>query len=138
MTKPVYEKPLPELTISMRPYWEGLRQRRVVLQMCEDCGTFRFPAASVCPRCLSGDSHWEPVSGDGRLVSVATFHKAYWPSFAGDIPYSVIQVELDVGVNLYSNWFGSAPAHAVVGAPVVAQFEAVTDRITLLKFRLAE
>jgi uncharacterized OB-fold protein len=138
MTKPAYAKPLPELTLPMKPYWEGLRKRRVMIQVCEDCGRFRFPAASVCPQCLSDESHWEAVSGKGRLVSVATFHKAYWPSFAADIPYSVIQVELDVGVNVYSNWFGSPPAHAAEGTPVMAQFEPVTDDVTLLKFEIAE
>ena len=134
MTLPNYTKPLPEITPHMAPYWHGLQMHTLLLQMCVSCTRFRFPAASICPHCLSSESHWQQVSGDWVLSSYATFHKAYWPSFSGSIPYSVIQVQLDVGVKLYSNWYADQPKEPLIGMSVVAQYEHVSDAVTLLKF----
>ncbi len=140
MSTTPYAKPLPRIDGPNRPFWEGLRAGKVMLQRCSDCGRHRFPATRNCAHCLSDRSDWREVSGAGTVESFCTFHKAYWPSFAADVPYDVVQVRLDEGVQLFSNLVdvpagGAAATGARIGMRVQASFVAVTSEVTLLKFR---
>ena len=77
-----------------------------MLQRCLDCGRHRFPAARYCTQCRGERSEWVATSGSGVVESYCTFHRAYWPAFAPDVPYDVVQVKLDEGVRLFSNLVG--------------------------------
>ena len=70
------------------------------------------------------------------VESFCTFHKAYWPGFAADVPYSVVQVRLSNGVRFYSNLVGVDSSKIEIGMPVQAVFEPVDGSdVTLLKFK---
>lgn len=131
-TEAVYDKPLPRVDGSNKPFWDGLRANQLMLQCCLDCGRHRFPATRNCAACLSDRSEWRASSGLGTVESFCTFHKAYWPSFAGSVPYDVVQIRLDEGVQFFSNLLGAQPS---IGMRVEAVFDAVTPAVTLLKFR---
>lgn len=137
MTQPAMSKPMPEITPGMRSYWEGLRLGELVLQTCSDCNAVRFPAAALCPKCHSVNNAWRRFDDGAILVSFATFHKAYWPGFAREVPYSVLQVRLDAGVQVFSNWFGQPPAEPTIGMRLRARYEALTEDVYLLKFEPA-
>ncbi len=36
-----------------RPFWDGCRRGELLMQRCGHCGRLRYPAAIVCPDCLS-------------------------------------------------------------------------------------
>ena len=127
-------KPLPRLDGPERVFWEGLRRREIRVQACLDCGRLRFPAARYCSGCRSDQSQWRSVDPVGEIESFCVFHKAYFPGFAGDLPYAVIQVRLSCGIRLFSNPAGAAGQAIAIGTPVRAVFEDVTDEVTLLKF----
>jgi uncharacterized OB-fold protein len=76
------------------------------------------------------------VDDHGVVESFCTFHKAYWPGFAADVPYAVVQVRLSNGVRFYSNLVGVDTPDIQMGMKVQAVFERVegTD-VTLLKFK---
>ncbi|MFZ9252054.1 MAG: Zn-ribbon domain-containing OB-fold protein [Hylemonella sp.] len=137
MSQPAMNKPRPEINPVMQPYWQGLCRGELVLQTCLDCDAVRFPAAALCPRCHGMHSAWRRFDDGATLVSFATFHKAYWPSFAQDIPYSVIQVRLDAGVQVYSNWYGQPPALPTIGMRLRARYEPLSEDVYLLKFEPA-
>jgi uncharacterized OB-fold protein len=129
----IYAKPLPRpADLDNAPHWAGARKGRLMLQRCDHCARFRFPAAPVCPRCRRAGAHWEAAGGEGVVESFCRFHKAYWPGFADELPYTVVQVLLDEGVRLYSNLLGRSPC---IGMRVCAFFEAVTRDVTLVKFK---
>jgi uncharacterized OB-fold protein len=132
-----YTRPLPRITPDNRPFWEAARRHQLVLQRCQECRRFRYPPAAVCPDCLSGQSEWTPVSGRGRITTFVVFHKAWFPSFADDLPYNVIQVELDEGPRLTANLVGAPNAEIRVGMEVDVFFDDVTPDITLPRFRRA-
>jgi uncharacterized OB-fold protein len=76
------------------------------------------------------------VDGHGVLESFCTFHKAYWPGFAADVPYSVVQVRMTNGVRFYSNLVGVDTPDIQIGMQVQAVFERVEGNdVTLLKFK---
>lgn len=127
-------KPLPPSDPWNEPFWAAARRGRLVLQRCSHCGTHRFPAARYCATCRAEGSEWVETSGSGVVESFCTFHKAYWPGFAAEVPYDVVQVRLDEGVRLFSNLVG-VPHDAIrPGLRVQAVFDAVTPEVTLVKF----
>lgn len=133
-----YAKPLPHVDARSRPYWEGAKQHELRLLRCAGCGTHRFVPFRLCPSCGSRESSWQAVSGKGEVWSWCVFHRAYFPGFAAELPYSVVMVKLDEGPRLYSNLVG-VPAHAIrIGMRVRARFEDVTDAVSLVKFEPEE
>lgn len=137
-TKPAPAKPLPSADDPFNArFWDGLRQGRLMLQTCMDCHVPRFPASRHCPHCHSELCDWLAVDGHGVVESFCTFHKAYWPGFAADVPYSVVQVRMTNGVRFYSNLVGVDTQDIQIGMNVQAVFERVAGSdVTLLKFKL--
>jgi uncharacterized OB-fold protein len=130
-----YEKPLPVVTATNAPYWEGLRERQVRLQRCDDCGGWIWPIAPVCQSCWSERHTWVTVSGAGRISSWVRYHKAFDSVYANDVPYNVIQVDLAEGVRLISNLVAADESSLRSGLAVEPVFHDVTPERTLLKFR---
>ncbi|MCY1174519.1 hypothetical protein D9M73_147250 [compost metagenome] len=65
-------------------------------------------------------------------------HQKYFAGFADEVPYPVIEVELEDGVKLISNIVELGDRALAVGLPVEVVFEAVTDTVTLPLFRLVD
>lgn len=82
-------RPVPKLEDS--PLWTSLREHRLLLPYCEECGRFSYPPVPRCPRCLA-EMSWRESAGAGRLWSWAVAHRPFAPGFA--VPYTVAQVEL--------------------------------------------
>ena len=133
MTAPA--KPLPQVSPEMAPFFEAARRHELVVQRCARCGTPRFPARSICSRCLSRDASWTPVSGRGTVFSFAVMHQAYHPGFAAEVPYAVVVIQLEEGVRMLSNLVGCPVGDVRVGLPVEVVFDDVTPEVTLPKFR---
>jgi uncharacterized protein len=105
------------------------------MQVYAACADVHFPASPVCPKCLSTDQAWQPVSGAGTLESWVTFHRAYWPGFADDVPYDVCLVRLAEGPLLLSNIIGDLGTPGL-GDPVHVVFDRVDAELTLPKFAM--
>lgn len=91
--------PKPEITELNRPYWDALREGRLMFQRC-GCGHAWLPARRECPACLRPGALWERASGRGTLLSWVVYHTAYHPAFAERLPYHVALVQLDEGPRL--------------------------------------
>ncbi len=132
---PEYAKPRPAISSLNRPYWEGLKRRELTLQACGECGKVWYPPAPFCPVCWSRKLTWQKLCGRGKVNAWVVFHRAYFSSFADDVPYNVAEVELQEGPRLLTNLVGVDNAHIEIGLPVEIVFEDVTDELTLAKFR---
>jgi uncharacterized OB-fold protein len=126
-------KPLPRITPDSEPFWNALRERKLLLPYCLDCGKPHLPPGPVCPFCFSDRLEWRQASGRGRISTWTVVHKAWFPAFAEDIPYNVVQVELEEGPRLTANVIGVPNEGLKVGLPVVIDF----DDVTLPRFRPA-
>jgi uncharacterized OB-fold protein len=134
-TTPHYSKPLPKIEPEARPYWQYLKEHRLHVQRCARCAVYLFPPGVFCPRCLSAELVWTPVSGRGTVYAWVTMHRAYLPAYEPEVPYNVSLVELDEGVRLWTNVVGCAPSEVRCGMRVEVVYEDVTSEITLAKFR---
>ena len=135
MSGPAVDRPVPAVTPEMKPFWDAAHRHQLVAQRCLDCATFRFPAREVCSRCLSRRAEWHPVSGRGRIFSVAVMHQANHPWFAARAPYAVIVVELEEGVRMLSGFVGGEPGDITIGMPVEVTFDDVTPEISMPVFQ---
>jgi uncharacterized OB-fold protein len=115
------------LTGDDQPFWDAARDGRLVFQHCDDCGYVRWPAAGVCPECLSREATWAQVAGTGTLWSFVVYHRAYAPSLKEQVPYPVAFVELDCGVRLLSRLADVDPAKAEAGMPVAVRYAELGD-----------
>jgi uncharacterized OB-fold protein len=127
-----YDKPLPDVTSPLAaPFWAGLAARELRAQRCQACGTYRLPAAPLCPACLASGHDWVPVEAAGTLWSYVVYRRALDASFAADVPYAVGVVELGHGLHLLSRV--AAPLDQLaVGDRMTARYDDVTPEVTLL------
>lgn len=130
-----YQKPLPRITPDDRPFWEAARRHELRLPQCQDCKRFWWPPSPVCPNCFSERYEWARVSGRGTISSWVVFHRAYFPSFANEIPYASVQIELEEGPRLISNLVSVPNEEIRVGMPVEVVFDDVTPEISIPRFR---
>lgn len=130
-----YQKPLPIPNEDTKPFWDGLKDHRLSIQKCRQCGRFRFPPRVVCPHCMSLESEWVEVKGTGTVYSFTIVHHAYTPAYESEVPYVVAIVELEEGVRLITNIVGCKPEQLEIGMPVEVTFDDVTPDFTLHRFR---
>jgi hypothetical protein len=133
-----HAKPRPRIDADNEPFWRGCRAHRLVLPTCDDCGKAHLPPGAVCPFCLSDRISWREASGRGRISTWTIVHKAWFPVFKDEIPYNVVQVELDEGPRLTSSLVGLAGDAPKIGQRVEVLFEDIDETLALHRFRLAE
>ena len=132
-----YARPLPRITEDNAPFWAAARRHELRLQKCDACGRLWWPPGPVCPECLDDRITWTPVSGRGTVSIFVVFHKAWFPEFTSDLPYAVVQVELEEGPRLTANLVDVRPGEIRVGLPVTVVFDDVTPEVTIPRFRRA-
>jgi uncharacterized OB-fold protein len=115
-------------------FWDGLRERRLLVQRCDGCATLRHPPRPMCPRCHSLE--WTAVesSGRGTILSAVVMRHPQYPWFETD-PV-VVLVELEEGWRLVANLVGVDSADDVMGAPVEVTYEDFEGDLTLPMFRI--
>jgi uncharacterized protein len=133
----VYEKLVPSPTPETQPYWDGLREGRLRLQCCADCGKVRHYPRPVCDACWSMNASWIDASGRGTVHSWTVTHYAFHPGFKGDLPYILITVDLAEGVRRNAQVRGIEAAQLRVGLPVMVAFDPVKPDLTLPVFEAA-
>ena len=127
--------PLPAANAETLPWWEALREHRLVAQRCTACGTLRHPPGPVCPSCSSVDAEWQELSGRGVVYTYTVVHQQFVPA---ELPYVVVVVELDEGVRIVSNIIDTSPQDVSIGAAVHVVWEDMGPGLVLPRFRLAQ
>jgi uncharacterized OB-fold protein len=129
-----YTKLVPSPTPETQPYWDGLNEHRLRLQRCADCGKVRHYPRPVCDACYSMAVDWIDASGRGTVHSWTITHYAFHPGFKGDLPYTLLTVDLEEGVRMNARARDVDPAALRVGLPVRVAYELAKDGLTLPVF----
>jgi uncharacterized OB-fold protein len=126
-----YNKLVPEPTQHSARYWQGLNERRLLLQKCPRCGKIRHYPQPMCPACHSMEVTWIEASGRGKVHSWTVAHHAFHPGTRDDLPYLLATVDLEEGVRMNAQLRGVAAETMYIGLPVRVAFETVKDGLTL-------
>ncbi len=137
MTQTTYDKPLPVPDSESTPFWDGMREGKLMLQRCGSTGEFLFPPVTFCPGSLERPE-WAQASGRGTVFSwIVVRHPVPRDLYADEVPYVVAIVELEEGCRMTGNLVGVAPEDVKAGMAVELGFNRVTAEITLPAFRPA-
>lgn len=109
------------------PFWEGTRDRQLLLPWCTACRRPFFYPRPFCPVCLGRDIAWRRASGNGSVYAFTVEHRTEGVPFAGDSPFVVGLVALDEGVRLMANVVGCPTVDVRVGMAVTVSWEALSD-----------
>jgi uncharacterized OB-fold protein len=127
--------PKPGITADNRFFWQGLRERKLLIQRCLACHRLQHPPAPMCSACHSFELGAAEASGRGTVHSFVVAHHPKVPPF--EYPNVIVLVELEEGTRLVSRLVGVDPDSVSIGMPVAVEFETVDDQLTLHRFRPA-
>lgn len=53
----------------VQKFFEGLKEGKIYMTQCKGCGEKFFPPQADCPKCLTSNMDWIPLSGEGELLT---------------------------------------------------------------------
>jgi len=130
-----YDKPLPDLEGFTADFYGFCRAGELRFQRCTACGAWRHVPREMCAACGAWEFEWARSSGRGEVFSWTVVDRALHPAFVDDTPFAAVVVELEEGVRLLSHVTDVAPDALTIGMAVEVWFDAVTDQVTLPRFR---
>ena len=124
-----WTRPLPQPTALSQPFWDGCRDRRLLIQRCLTCEGKVFIPQPFCPHCLGRELEWIEAAGTGSVVTYTVVWRPQTPAF--EVPYVIAVVALDEGVDLITNLTDVEPDQVSMGMRVQVRFVPMNDGITL-------
>jgi uncharacterized protein len=118
-------------------FWEGLRQHRLLIQRCGDCGFYIHYPREVCRNCFGTNLGPSEVSGRAGLYTWTICAQAFHPFFVDKVPYILATVTLEEqeGLQFLTNVVGVAEEDLTIGLPLEVVFEDFTPELTVPWFR---
>ena len=132
------ERPLPQpITPETKPFWDGLREQKLMLPKCGDCSRVFFYPRIICPHCQSRNVGWIQGSGRGKLHSFEIAYQTISRAFKVKPPYVLAMIELEEGPRMLSNLIDIEPDPKKIKCdmPVEIVYQKMTDEVTLPLFR---
>lgn len=125
---------LPTIEDETRPFWDALREGRLMIARCGACGKVHYYPRPMCPSCWSEDVSLVEVTGRGKLYTWSTVYVNDLPPFNTKVPYVAAQVDLEEGVRLTTMVVDAAPQDLEIGMKLQVVFEAISDDVTIPVF----
>lgn len=125
-----------------KPFWDGLREEKIMVQRNPKTGVYQFPPQWMNHDDQSFDVQWVEAPPHGSIYSFTRSWHPVHPALREATPYIVVVVELEGcgGIRMLGNLLGDREQDVTIGAPVDAVFEHHKDAepaFTLLQWRVA-
>lgn len=92
---------------------------QLVGSRCANCGEKHFPKMSICPKCTARELETVPLIGTG-VIRTFTVVRQTAPTWKGPVPYIIVIVKLDDGVEITTHLTGCDPEKVKIGSRVRA------------------
>jgi uncharacterized OB-fold protein len=102
-----------EYKLTFRKYNEALKQNKLLGLKCKQCGAITVPPKMVCRTCTSLDMEIIELSGRGKIKTFTTVNVAA-EGREGEVPYTIVMVELDEGPWIMGNLIDIDPNKATM------------------------
>ena len=129
------QRPLPEVQPFSRPFWDGTRAHKLLIQHCRDCDSLIFYPRRECPECWSTNLDWKESSGKATLYSYSVTYEGVEEKFADDLPIILAWVDLSEGIRMTTNIVDCDTEDVYIGMELEVAFRPMTDEVTLPFFR---
>ena len=122
--------PLPDLDDPvMRPFWDGARQGKLMLQRDQRTGEYHWPPK---PHYWKGERlQWVESSGSGTVYTYVVGYEPFLPAFKHLLPLVMLVVQLDEGPRLVGYLVHGTPEEVSFGMRVRVVFKRLTETVTL-------
>lgn len=122
------------------PYWEGLREGRLLLQRCGACATWIWAPQWSCPACRTLAPSWAATEARGVVYSWTRTWQPFVPQFRETLPYLTVLVELPQagGRRLLGLLLGDQERDPVLGEELVGVVQPpseITGGAAVLRWR---
>jgi uncharacterized OB-fold protein len=135
-------RPVPVPDERSEPFWRAAAEHVLTVARCSRCGVFAIPPDIVCPNCTSEDPEFqfEPVSGRGTVRSWTVVRQSFLPGFDDDVPFVLVDVELEeqVELRMIGRLTDGPEAPLRLGAKVTIAFEDLAEHVAVPAFQLAQ
>lgn len=105
-------------------FWTACNEGRLMLQHCLACDKPFYYPRTGCPRCGGTELEWRQMKGTGRIYSFSHVHVALggYKSWETEVPFTLVQIELDEGPRMLSRLAGKADESVKIGDRVAVAF----------------
>ena len=134
-------KVIPDPNEITKPFWDAVNERRLVVQNCTKCDLLQYPPLQNCAKCGSPEGlEWKDVEGKGHITSYIVIEDGRLDRRMPDQPYNlaVVSLDIDPGINFYSNLPGVDVDKVPVGAAVRVTIEECGPGQLIHEWELAE
>lgn len=128
---------LPTIEAESAEFWAGMREGRLLLRRCGDCGALHYYPRPFCPECWSENVSWQPACGKATLYTHSTVFVNDLPPFNEQVPYVAAVVDLEEGPRMMTQIIDCAVEDLEIGMPLEMTFREVTDEVSIAVFRPA-
>ncbi|MBR9986660.1 MAG: Zn-ribbon domain-containing OB-fold protein [Desulfosarcina sp.] len=129
------DKPDPLVNNWARPFWDGTREKKLLIQLCSDCKKHIFYPRMVCPYCFSDNIEWAEASGKATIYSFTVVESNAPSPFVPDMPFVIAVVILEEGVRMLTNIVECDPHALECEQAVEVTFVKKNDEFTLPQFK---
>ncbi len=133
-------KPLPLPTPVSQPFWDALREHRILIQYSPSAGRYVFYPRTLAPGTLADDLQWREIDGAGKLYTYTVARRPTGPPWAAHVPQLLAVVEWDLGERaprVSTELVDVEPGDIRIGMRVSPVFCDEGD-VTLLRYRPAD
>jgi uncharacterized OB-fold protein len=124
----------PERTFS-KPFWDGTREKKVMLQYDRVAKGYQFfPRPTSIYTGRKSNLEWREVSGKGQVFSFTIARRVRRGPFSGQEPFLMVLVTLDEGVNVMSNVVNCTLEQMKIGLRMKPFWAPLPDGRNLLMF----
>ena len=128
--------PKPEPTPVSQPFWNALREHRILIQYSPSADRYVFYPRTLVPGTLADDLEWREIDGAGTLYTYTVARRPTGPPWAEKLPQLLAVVEWDAGPRVSTELVDVAPEDIRIGMRVTPVF-CDEAGITLLRYRPA-
>lgn len=130
-------RPLPVPDDLSAPFWSAAADHVLTVARCAACSTLSLPPDVVCGHCASTEPEFEfvPVGGVGVVRSWTVVRQAFLPGFDDDLPFVLVDVELDDQPDLRLIGRLLDGTEPTLGEAVEVAWEDLTPEISVPAFR---
>ena len=128
--------PKPHQDEDNRPFLEGWKEGRLMLQRSRSGGPFFFYPRPICPFTGSRDLIWVEASGKGKIVSFSLVMRPNHPAFVSDVPIILAEIMLEEGASLLARVIEPETERIHSGAKVTILKMPEAARYAMPTFRL--
>ncbi len=128
--------PLPEPTPVSWPFWDALREHRILIQYSPSSDRYVFYPRTLAPGTLADDLEWREIDGAGTLYTYTVARRPTAPPWTEKLPQLLAVVEWDVGPRVSTELVDVDPDDIRIGMRVSPVF-CDEAGITLLRYRPA-